>query len=121
MKCYAGCDIIQISRFEGQLGKQKFLDRCFTAAEQEYCFSTVHPAEHFAARFAAKEAVIKALLAVRSDFHDMKKLEIQRSETGRPVVVLLTDDELLNHSFIDVSISHDGNYAMAFAVAYFNL
>ena len=119
MKYYTGCDIIQISRFEDKLERPKFLDRCFTATEQEYCFSTVHPAEHFAARFAAKEAVIKALLAVQSGFHDMKKLEILRTETGRPSVVLFTDDELLSHVNVDVSISHDGDYAIAFAVAYF--
>ncbi|HJJ32339.1 MAG TPA: holo-ACP synthase [Methanocorpusculum sp.] len=120
MRIYTGCDIIQISRFEGQLEKQKFLDRCFTAAEQEYCFSTSRPAEHFAARFAAKEAVIKALLCVQPDFHDMKKLEIQRMEDGRPSVVLFTDDERLNLAKIEVSISHDGDYAMAVSIAYFD-
>ena len=56
-----GLDIIEIDRVRRALERSSFRDRCFTAAEQEYCESRPHPAQSYAARFAGKEAVGKAL------------------------------------------------------------
>jgi holo-[acyl-carrier protein] synthase len=56
-----GLDIIEIDRVRRALERSGFRDRCFTAAEQEYCESRPHPAQSYAARFAGKEAVGKAL------------------------------------------------------------
>ena len=57
-----GVDLIEIDRVERALARYPgFKDRCFTKAEQAYCDSRANPAQHYAARFAAKEAVGKAL------------------------------------------------------------
>ena len=57
-----GVDLIEIERVRRSLERYEgFRDRCFTAAEQAYCDSRPNPAEHYAARFAGKEAVGKAL------------------------------------------------------------
>ena len=57
-----GLDLIEIERIHEALERYpRFRDRCFTAAEQEYCDSRANPAQHYAARFAGKEAVGKAL------------------------------------------------------------
>jgi holo-[acyl-carrier protein] synthase len=57
-----GVDLIEIDRVQRALDRYPaFKDRCFTQAEQAYCDSRSNPAQHYAARFAAKEAVGKAL------------------------------------------------------------
>ncbi len=57
-----GLDLIEIERVERTLERYgAFRERCFTAAEREYCDSRPSPAQHYAARFAGKEAVGKAL------------------------------------------------------------
>ena len=57
-----GVDLIEIERIAQALERYSgFRDRCFTKAEQAYCDSRVNPAQHYAARFAGKEAVGKAL------------------------------------------------------------
>ena len=57
-----GLDVIEIERVAGALDRYEgFRERCFTEAEREYCDSRPNPAQHYAARFAGKEAVGKAL------------------------------------------------------------
>ena len=57
-----GLDAIEIERIRRALERYAgFRERCFTAAEREYCDSRPNPAQHYAARFAGKEAVGKAL------------------------------------------------------------
>ena len=56
-----GTDLIEIERIRRALERPGFRDRCFTAAEQAYCETQPNPAESYAARFAGKEAVGKAL------------------------------------------------------------
>jgi holo-[acyl-carrier protein] synthase len=56
-----GIDVIEIERVRRALGRAGFRDRCFTKAEQDYCDSRADPAQSYAARFAGKEAVGKAL------------------------------------------------------------
>jgi holo-[acyl-carrier protein] synthase len=56
-----GVDLIEIGRIARALEREGFRERVFTAAERAYCDSRPHPAQHYAARFAGKEAVGKAL------------------------------------------------------------
>jgi holo-[acyl-carrier protein] synthase len=56
-----GIDLIEISRIERALARDGFRERVFTEAERSYCDSRPNPAQHYAARFAGKEAVGKAL------------------------------------------------------------
>ena len=56
-----GVDLIEIERIARALGRDGFRERCFTDAERAYCDSRPNPSQHYAARFAGKEAVGKAL------------------------------------------------------------
>ncbi len=56
-----GVDLIEIARVARALERPGFRERCFTEAERDYCDSRANPAQHYAARFAGKEAVGKAL------------------------------------------------------------
>ena len=114
MKLFTGCDIVRTGRFIPHLDDKRFLDRCFTEAEQTYCFGKVNPEIHFAARFAGKEAVLKALsgLGLR---YPIGAVEILNEPSGRPMVGILCES-VPKGLCIDVSLSHDGEYAAASAV-----
>jgi holo-[acyl-carrier protein] synthase len=115
-----GCDIVSIDRFKGVLERhpETFLKKTFTEAEIQYCFTHKEPARPLAARFAAKEAVAKALgtgFGPRLSFLD---IEILKEENGKPLVRLSEAAEVqFHHPVIHLSISHEKNYATAFAIA----
>ena len=76
-----GLDMIEIGRIRAALDRYAgFKDRCFTAAEQDYCDGRANPAQHYAARFAGKEAVGKALGFGVARLFAWREIEI----TGRP-------------------------------------
>jgi len=80
-----GVDIAEISRFRTLLKKKqmRFVDNTFSVAEKEYCNSYRDPAPHFAAMFAAKEAVRKAT----GDFsHALSVVEVHHTKTGKPEI-----------------------------------
>jgi holo-[acyl-carrier protein] synthase len=56
-----GVDLIEIERIRRALARPGFRERCFTEAERDYCDAKPNPAQHYAGRFAGKEAVGKAL------------------------------------------------------------
>jgi len=68
-----GTDIESVARFKPTEKKQGFFDRVFTKSEREYCESKVRPEEHYAVRFCAKEATIKAL-DKKIDFKEIEVL-----------------------------------------------
>ena len=113
-----GIDIILVSRFrDPALQKQTFLNRCFTPAEQTYCLSKTDPAPHFAARFAAKEAVIKALSGLDL-YLERNKIEVVNNKNGRPYITFLTDDPRILQLKSDISLSHSESDAIAFIILY---
>jgi holo-[acyl-carrier protein] synthase len=73
-----GVDLIEIERIRRALDRPGFRDRCFTPDEQAYCDSRANPAQHYAGRFAAKEAVGKALGC--GVYFTWKEIEVR----GRP-------------------------------------
>ena len=86
-----GVDIEDIHRFSSQLDNINFLRKIFTSGELEYCFSKTLPAQHFTARFAAKEAVSKALGSlgiVSSKEISFRDIEILNDENGAPKVYI---------------------------------
>lgn len=107
-----GVDIEDINRFENK--SQEFLDRIYTREEQEYCLSKPNPASHFAVRFCAKEAVIKALNSIDINHPRLNQIEVCHRENKSPKIKLLTN----NHSdlIIELSLSHDKTKAIAFVV-----
>ncbi len=106
-----GTDIEDINRFEGK--SDAFFNRIFTEKEIQYCCSKNQPSKHFAARFCAKEAVIKALNSMGIHQPSFKDIEIYNNENGCPFVKL--PDKYKNLQ-IDISLSHDKTKAIAFVV-----
>lgn len=86
-----GVDLVWTARIAEMLRDhgQKFLDRCFTTGEQAYCAANpLRQTEHLAARFAAKEAVLKALGTGLADGINWTDVEVVRQASGRPEIVL---------------------------------
>lgn len=113
-----GVDIIEISRIAGVFQRygQRFLDRIYTPEEIAYCRGR---APNLAGRFAAKEAVMKALgTGVRGV--GWKDIEVARHESGAPSILLYgrakSRAQRLGVYDISVSMSHSGDYAVAFVV-----
>lgn len=106
-----GTDIEQISRVEhAMLRTPRFVLRLFTAAEQAYCDSKPRPAQHYTARFCAKEAFAKALGVPLS----WREVEVQRGEDGPPTIH--ASGEAARHlagRSVRLSLSHAGDYAIA--------
>ena len=117
-----GIDVVEVSRIEESIAEfgQKFLDRIFTANEQEYCQKQKRCAMHFAARFAAKEAVSKAFGTGIGKDVGWLDLEVLRKPSGEPEVVLggraREFAEQNKVAGIKVSLTHVEHYAAANAV-----
>lgn len=111
-----GTDIEDISRFCGKTleGDSKFLYRIFTKSELDYCFSYKNPSPHLAARFCAKEAVVKALSNLYPKLIPYSQIEILKNDNGS-VYVNINIKELEKYN-ISLSISHEKQKALAFAV-----
>ncbi len=84
-----GTDLLDVGRMVDELAREGagFRDDVFTPAEVAYCEARAHPARHFAARFAAKEACWKAL-GVPSDGVSLRDVEVEKPEAGPPRLVL---------------------------------
>jgi holo-[acyl-carrier protein] synthase len=121
-----GVDIIEISRIRNSIQKYsgKFEERVFTSKEIDYCRSKADPSKHFAARFAAKEAVLKSLGTGMAQGIAWKDMEILNRESGQPVLNLTGRGrhifDALNLKDIHISITHDKSYALAQAIAEMN-
>ena len=116
MKVTCGTDIIEIDRVKKSIEKlgAKFLNKVFTEKEIEYCENKkMQKYQHYAARFAAKEAVLKAISQLLDSKFDIewKEIEVLNDEEGRPFVNLLKKDIPIDE--IDISISHCKTYAVA--------
>jgi holo-[acyl-carrier protein] synthase len=118
-----GTDLVAIPRVEAVLSRHRdrFLDRVFTPAEQADCLARARPATHLAARLAAKEAAMKALgtgwgLGVR-----WLDVEVQSGFATAPTLRLAGEAkaraEVRGIRRALVSLSHEGDYAMAVVVA----
>ena len=120
MQVKTGTDIIEVERIKDSIEKlgDKFLNRVFTENEIAYCESKkANKYEHYAARFAAKEAIFKAISPLLDNKFsiDWTDIEILNDNQGRPYVLSAKDN--LNNINIDISLSHIKEYALATAVA----
>jgi holo-[acyl-carrier protein] synthase len=115
-----GVDIIEIPRIGHLLKKYpNFRYRVFTDGEIAYCENKRHPVQHYAARFAAKESIMKAFGSSGPKHLHWKDLEILVSSSGEPLVQLhgeikVAGDEL-GIKEVAVSLSHCKEYAVAVA------
>ena len=115
-----GCDVIEIARVQRAVERQSFVERVFAPEEIAYCESRgKQAAASYAARFAAKEAVLKALgTGLRGV--ELKEIIITNNELGRPCVQLLGYHaelaEKLGVQNIAISLSHSREMALAYVV-----
>ena len=117
MKIKCGVDIIEIGRIQDSIENlgDKFLSKVYTKKEIEYCESKGKSKyEHYAARFAVKEAAFKAVSeGIKDKFAiSWKDVETLNDENGRPKteILFLKNNKVEN---VDVSISHCKDYAIA--------
>lgn len=89
MAASIGVDMLEIERMERAMRRRpSILDRVFTDEERAYCDARPRPAEHYAARFAAREAVLKALGIGFGKGVGLKDVTVRNDEQGRPIAVL---------------------------------
>ncbi|MFA6468418.1 MAG: holo-ACP synthase [Bacteroidota bacterium] len=114
-----GIDIIEISRIEESVAQygDAFLTKLFTEEEIRYCSSKQFPVQHYAARFAAKEAFSKAISTGWSGEFEWKNIEVKNNPAGKPDFILRgkTAETLKGYS-IFLSMSHSDNTVVAFVV-----
>jgi len=117
-----GIDIIEINRIKKNIEKHgdKFLSRVFTSNEIDYCLPKSNKYQHFAARYAAKEAVYKALASGCQEGLSWQDVEISNEPNGMPVANVsgklkkfFSDDKQLK-----ISMSHSRNYVTCVAIIY---
>ena len=117
MRVSCGTDIIEIERIKENIENlgNKFLERVFTEKEIEYCESkNVQKYQHYAARFAAKEATFKAISWKLKDKYQIswKDIEVENDKQGRPTLNIIGVN-LKDVESIGLSISHCKQYAVA--------
>jgi holo-[acyl-carrier protein] synthase len=118
-----GVDIVEIARFAAAMERsgQSLIDRLFLSEEQAYCAPQREPARCYAARFAAKEAVAKALGTGIGGQLGWRDIEVRRKDSGAPFIVLhgtgAETAKRLGVSDILLSVSHSEHYAVANALA----
>lgn len=117
-----GVDLVEAQRIEHSLERfgERFLHRVFTAGEIAYCQSMKYPARHFAARFAAKEAVSKAFSTGIGKSMGWKDIDVHRQESGQPYVVLEGGAKELARArgvvHVWITLSHTDHHAVAMIV-----
>jgi len=117
-----GTDIVEIFRMREAAQKwgDGFLEKVFTDKEMRYSNSRRFSAQHFAARFAAKEAVIKAFGAPKKFPLKMTEIEVLNDKEGKPVITLhggaLRLKKKKKVDNIMVTMAHSKNYAVASAI-----
>jgi len=117
-----GVDLVKISRIESILDRwnYRFLNRVYTPDEIALCLRRKHPAASFAMRFAAKEALAKALGTGFRRGLGWKDIEVSHDRRGKPLLLLRGNAENIaseqNVLRSHVSLSDDGEYAIAMVV-----
>lgn len=128
MNIECGTDIIEISRIKEAIEdyKESFTSRVYTPKEIEYCESKNNVKyQHYAARFAAKEAVYKALSPKNNENVKWQDIEIINNSLGKPEVILYNDlkkiEEESKIKNISLSLSHCREYAVANVVVWYEV
>lgn len=118
-----GVDVVEVERVRILLARhgRAFLRRVFTAREVSWCSRRARPEVHYAARFAAKEAVLKALGTGWAEGLAFTQVEVRRARSGAPSVVLTgaarARAKKTGATRLHLSLSHDAGVAIAFVLA----
>jgi len=117
-----GIDIIEIERIKESIERfgDRFLNKVFTENEIKYCMGKGNKYQHFAARFAAKEAVSKALSTGWNKDFNWKNVEIMNEPSGMPVVTLKgkLEEFLKPDKELKISMSHSRDNVACVAIIY---
>jgi holo-[acyl-carrier protein] synthase len=117
-----GVDMVEVERIQHSLDRfgERFMKRVFTEGEIAYCQSMKFPARHFAARFAAKEAVSKAFGTGIGKAMGWRDIDVHKKKSGEPFLVLhggahaLAQERVMKSAWI--SLSHTEHHAVAMIV-----
>lgn len=119
MEVRQGIDITSVRRMKQVIERQggRFLNRVFTPRERAYCDAQRMKYEHYAARFAAKEAAMKAMEVRRESGFCLREIEILRRPTGQPFISISPASRrrlgLPRRYQMALSLTHEREYAMA--------
>lgn len=117
-----GIDIIEIDRIKDSVVKygDRFLKKIYTKTELEYSLSKKYKYQHLAARFAAKEAVYKALATGWNKDVSWHNIEISNEPNGMPIVLLKGNLKrfLSRGKHLKISMSHSRDYVACVAIIY---
>lgn len=114
-----GTDIVAIERFQRFIDENNttLLDRLFTPQERQYCSPRKNGASSYAARFAAKEAFLKALGTGLRDGISWHDVEVVNDQLGKPDLILTgrANESFLNLGLVRafLTLAHDGGFAIA--------
>lgn len=114
-----GIDITDVRRVQAAIERhgKRFIQRIFTPSEQAYCESKRMKYEHYAARFAAKEAAMKAFEVRREHRYRFREIEIRRAATGKPGIYLSAVSKkrfrVPARCQIELSMAHEREFAIA--------
>jgi holo-[acyl-carrier protein] synthase len=117
-----GIDLVEVARIKSAIERrgERFLDRVFRPAERLYCDKRPRRFEHYAVRFAAKEAVLKVLRTGWSCGLGFKDVEVLRDQDGAPSALLSPTAQAWAKkrgiARVLLSLSHSGPWAVAHAV-----
>lgn len=117
-----GIDIIEIDRIKESVEKygDRFLNKVYTQKELDYCLMKKYKYQHLAARFAAKEAVYKALATGWNEDVSWQNIEISNEPNGMPIVTLQgrLKKFLEKGNDLKISMSHSRDYVACMAIVY---
>lgn len=122
MKILQGIDLVKIARVETAVRKdgKRFLDKVFTPAEQAYCEARKMRFEHYAARLAAKDALLKALKIKTRTAGGLCGIEVRREPSGKPYFFLSSEVRkkaaIGPRDQVELSVAHERDYAIATVV-----
>ncbi len=123
MIIHNGVDLVEVRRIADLFARQgeRFLARIYTEAERAYCLRKANPGPSLAARFAAKEAVMKCLGTGWSDGVGFAQIEVVRAPSGAPAIRLTGRAaevaQAIGIERIHLSLTHTDDSALAFAIA----
>lgn len=124
MTIQQGIDIVRVARLEEVARRhgRRFLNRIFTPEEQAYCDSKRYKYEHYAARFAAKEAMMKAMEIQQKNRLRFREIEVRRRPTGKPEIALSPESRkrfgMPAEAQVELSMTHERDFAVSFVVLY---
>jgi holo-[acyl-carrier protein] synthase len=115
-----GIDLVSVSRLAEKTKDRAFVEKIFSADEITYCESSTKKEQHYAARFAAKEAFLKAIGKGLTMSYDLKNIEVKKTESESPVILLHGEFAVMRSkeswNSIHVSLSHEGDNAIAIII-----